>query len=31
MSNINRDYLIVLNPKTSKVTVPELNYYIYDK
>lgn len=31
MYNINRDYLIVLNPKTSKVTVPELNYYIYDK
>lgn len=31
MSNINRDYLIVLNPKTSKVIVPELNYYIYDK
>lgn len=31
MSNINRDYLIILNPKTSKVTVPELNYYIYDK
>ena len=31
MSNINRDYLVILNPKTSKVTVPELNYYIYDK
>ena len=31
MSNINRDYLLVLDVKSGKLEIPELNFYILDK